>query len=96
MAVGMVEARFRVFFPPATGSCDIAAKGGGRGLGLLGPRIRRSVAYTQSSPRARHRWHVGCSPEHFEPIDPFMRKYQKGGGKKGHTFALRARHFSHA
>lgn len=38
--------------------------GAGGGFGLLGPRIFRSGAYSQISPRERQRLQLGCSPEH--------------------------------
>ena len=66
-----MEARFRVFCPAAAG-CDPSGRVGNGGLGLLGPRMRRSAAYAQTSPRVRQRWQLGCSPEHFireEPVN---------------------------
>jgi hypothetical protein len=64
-AEGIVEARFRVFCPTAVSGCDPSRRGVCKDLGLLGPRMRRSAAYAQTSPRVRQRWQLGCSPEHL-------------------------------
>lgn len=44
----------------------VGLAGTGGGFGLFGPRIFRSGAYSQMSPRERHRLQLGCSPEHYE------------------------------
>lgn len=82
--VGMVEARLRVFWPSAPAGCgDPSGSGGSGGFGLLGPRMRRSAAYVQSSPRSRHRWQAGWSPEHCGTTKAGRWSENERGGERG-------------